>query len=114
MALLRDQGYEVKGAHNGRDALAALAEFEPHALICDIAMPDVSGWDIARAVREVRAGARNDRPLLIAMSGIFNKGADRILAEIAGFNYFLPKPFDPNVLLRLLPRVKPETDRSAG
>ena len=34
------------------------------------------------------------------MSGIYNKGADRVLSEMKGFNHFLPKPFDPLELVQ--------------
>jgi two-component system, OmpR family, response regulator len=106
-ALLRDEGYDVKGVHSAHDAIVAVADFDPHVVIADIAMPERSGWDIAREIRATRGRGRPDRPLLIAMSGIYNKGSDRILAEMTGFNYFLAKPFEPNVLLRLLPPVTP-------
>ena len=107
MALLRDEGYDTKGAYTGHDALVAIADYEPHVIITDIDMPQRSGWDLARAVRRTQSSDRPDRPLLIAISGVFNKGADRVLGQLAGFNHFLSKPFDPNALLRLLPPVKP-------
>ena len=106
-AILRDEGYEVKGVHSGRDAIVAVADFEPHVVIADIAMPERSGWDVARVVRATQPSGRLDRPLLIAISGMYRQSADRILAEITGFNYFLAKPFDPKVLLSLLPPVTP-------
>ena len=107
IALLRDEGYDTKGAYTGHDALVAIADYEPHVIIADIDMPQRSGWDLARAVRRTQSSDRPDRPLLIAISGVFNKGADRVLGQLAGFNHFLSKPFDPNALLRLLPPVKP-------
>src|SRR5437868_8331092 len=88
-AILRDEGYEVKGVHSGRDAIVAVADFDPHVVIADIAMPERSGWDVARVVRKTQASGRLDRPLLIAISGMYRQSADRILAEITGFNYFL-------------------------
>lgn len=42
------------------------------------------------------------RPLLIAISGRYIKGSDRILAELAGFDYHVDKPYDVNALLSLL------------
>lgn len=105
LALLRDEGYEAKGAYGAADALVALAEFDPDALIVDIALPGRSGWEIAKTVRSLgRAGEQ--RPLLIAMSGRYTKGSDRILGEISGFNYQLAKPFDPNEVIALLKRIK--------
>jgi CheY-like chemotaxis protein len=108
-ALLRDEGYDTKGAYSGQDALVAIGAYDPHVIIADIAMPQRNGWDIAREVRSIRSGKRRDRPLLIGISGIYNKGADRVLANMAGFNHFLSKPFDPNALLRLLPPLRPRS-----
>jgi len=98
-ALLRHEGYEVRSAYNGRDAMAAIGEFDPDVAILDIAMPGMTGWDVARVVR---TRDDSDRPLLIAISGQYTKGADKVLAQITGFNYYLMKPCDPNALLALL------------
>src|SRR5881394_1965981 len=70
-ALLREEGYEVRQAFNGRDAVAAILEFDPDVAILDIAMPGMTGWDVARTVRR----NNGDKPLLIAMSGQYTKGA---------------------------------------
>jgi DNA-binding response OmpR family regulator len=105
LALLRDEGYEAKGVYSAADALVALAEFDPDALIVDIALPGRSGWEIARAVRKLGPYGEQ-RPLLIAISGRYTKGSDRILGEISGFNYQLAKPFDPTELIALLKSVK--------
>jgi len=104
MALLREEGHETKGVYDGRQALQALPEFDADAVIMDIAMPQLTGWDTARQIRELIGLAR---PLLIALSGQYTKGADRVLSQIAGFDYYLTKPCDPNVLLALLAKVKP-------
>lgn len=103
-ALLNDEGHDVAGVFDGREALAELARFEPDVAIVDLAMPRVSGWELARAVRKID----EKRPMLIAVSGHYTKGADRILAQMSGFDYFLVKPVDPNVLFALLaPLRKP-------
>ena len=93
-------------------ALAALAEFDPDALIVDIALPGHSGWEIARAVRKIGPYGEQ-RPLLIAISGRYTKGSDQILGEISGFNYQLAKPFDPIELIALMKSVKPTSSSAA-
>ena len=98
-ALLQGEGYDVKDAHSGAEALTALRDFEPDVMISDIAMPGMSGWELARQVRRMRPG---DRPLLIAISGAYTKVVDRLLSESIGFQHYFTKPCDPNVLLRLL------------
>jgi DNA-binding response OmpR family regulator len=102
MALLREEGHEARGVCNSRDALKAVQEFEADAAIIDIAMPGLTGWDVARAIRQALG---EKRPLLIAVSGEYTSSADRILANMAGFDHYLEKPCDPNVLLALLAKA---------
>jgi DNA-binding response OmpR family regulator len=99
LMLLRDEGHEVRGVHSGRQALAVLREFEPDAVLLDIALPDLSGWEVARQIKD-RLGDRG--PLLVGISGEYKQGADKILSEIIGFDHYLLKPYDPNALLALL------------
>jgi DNA-binding response OmpR family regulator len=102
VALLRDEGYEAKGVHDSRDAVRVVQEFDADAAIIDIAMPGLTGWDVARGIREAMG---DKRPLLIAVSGEYTKSADRALAGMAGFNHYLVKPCEVNVLLALLAKA---------
>jgi DNA-binding response OmpR family regulator len=103
MQLLRDEGHEVRGVYKGRDVVNALRDFEPDAILLDIAMPEMSGWDVARQIRN-RLG--EERPFLIALSGVYKQSADKVLGQIVGFDYYLSKPYDPAVLLALLASLK--------
>jgi len=96
--LLRDEGHDAHGYGSGKAALEAIAQPNPDVVVSDIAMPAPNGWDVAREVRRVRGEL--PPPLMIAVSGKYTKGADRVLAQIAGFNYYLTKPCDPQVLSR--------------
>lgn len=98
-AILYDEGHEVEGVYAGGDVMPAIQQFDPDAVVLDIKMPGYSGYDLARMIRS-RYGAA--RPLLIAISGHFKKGSDRVLAQLVGFDYFFPKPCDPDALVRLL------------
>ena len=108
MMLLRDEGHEVRGVHTGPQALAALRDLEPDAVLLDIALPGLSGWEVARQIR-----SRTDKPpMLIGISGEYRQGADKILAEIVGFDHYVVKPYDPKALLALLaPLALPGEDR---
>ena len=97
--LLRDEGHEVRSVHEAPDVMAAVNAFDPDVVFLDIAMPQISGWELAREIRE-RYGAR--RPLLIAVSGVYKQVEDRILGKLAGFNYYVAKPYDPGILTLLL------------
>jgi CheY-like chemotaxis protein len=99
MALLRDEGYDAKGAYTAKDALKSLQGFDPDAVLLDISLPDMSGWDVAREIRQI-CGDR--RPLLVAVTGAYKMSADRVLAQMAGFNEYVTKPYDPDQLLRLI------------
>jgi DNA-binding response OmpR family regulator len=99
LTLLRDEGYEAEGFASGKAALNSLRAYDPDVVISDVAMPTVNGWDIAREVRRIMG---ESRPTLIGVSGHYVRTADKILAELAGFNYYLTKPFDPKALMALL------------
>jgi|SRR3954470_23125828 CheY-like chemotaxis protein len=102
LALLRDHGYEADGFGSGKAALEAIARLDPDVIISDLAMPAPNGWEIARQVRK-RQGAK--QPVMIAVSGCYTKSADRLLAQMNGFNDFLAKPCDPQALMALVEKA---------
>ena len=97
--LLSCEGHEVHGVYKGDDVLPAMQDFNPDAVLLDIKMPGLSGFELARRIRSQYGDAK---PLLVAISGHFRQGSDRVLAEILGFDHHLPKPCDPKKLLALL------------
>jgi two-component system, OmpR family, response regulator len=97
-SLLGDEGHVVEEVYTGSDVLPAMQSFKPDAVLLDIKMPGLSGYDVARQIRR-RYGVL---PLLIAISGHYKQTSDELLCEIAGFDYHVPKPCDPNALLALL------------
>jgi DNA-binding response OmpR family regulator len=99
MMLLREEGHEVRSVHTGRNVMGVVRDFDPDAVILDIHLPELSGWEVARTIR-ARHGL--ERPMLIGVSGEYKQGADRILSEILGFDHYLLKPYNPNDLLTLL------------
>jgi len=98
VALLRDEGYDARGSYRGKDVLDLVRDFDPHAVLLDIGMPDLNGYEAARLVR-ARYGSAS--PLLIAVTG-WKKASDRLLAQLAGFDHHVAKPYDPQLLLSLL------------
>jgi DNA-binding response OmpR family regulator len=99
LTLVREEGFEARGAASGWRALEEIKAFDPDAVLLDIALTDLSGWDVARRIRNTKG---RSRPLIIGISGQYKEGADKILAELSGFNHYLLKPYDPNAVLRLL------------
>jgi len=102
--ILRTEGYDVRGHFSAADALKSIEEFDPDVVISDIAMPLMSGWDIATRVRATLG--MKLRPLLIALTGRYTTGADRTRSHINGFDYHLTKPCDPQVLIDLVEKGK--------
>jgi DNA-binding response OmpR family regulator len=104
--LLRDEGHDAHGYGSGKAGLEAIAELNPDVVVSDIAMPPPNGWDLAMEVRRLRG--ERPPPLMIAISGRYTKGADRVLAQISGFTYYLTKPCDPQVLIMLIEAARPK------
>ena len=100
--LLKLEGYEVRHVYDGNATLDAVREFEPDIVLVDIGMPKLSGYDVARNIRE-RYG--KERPVLVALTG-WKQASDRILATLAGFNHHVAKPYDPGALLELIRRLE--------
>ena len=100
MMLLRDEGHEVRGVYNGTDVMriARLHRFD--AVFLDIEMPDLSGYAIAQELRTHYYAT--PAPLLIAISGKWNRPSEKLLAQAVGFDHHLEKPCDPCALLKLL------------
>jgi CheY-like chemotaxis protein len=98
-------GHSAEVAHDGASALAKSRANPPDAVLCDIGLPGMSGYDFAR---EVRAGAPG-RMQLIAVSG-YAQPEDVARARDAGFDAHVAKPPDPAEIERLLahPQSAPE------
>jgi CheY-like chemotaxis protein len=107
MTLLRQEGHDVRAAYSGGSAIVVASHFKPDAIFIDIGLPDISGWEVARQVGQENAGRA---PLLIAISGVYKKGADRILAQSVGFAHYVTKPYDPVNLLALLEPLRSPED----
>ena len=103
MMLLRDAGHEVHAVYSGRYVMGAVIDVDPDVVVLDIKLPGFSGWEVARMIREKRG---NERPVLVGVSGEYKDGADKVLAEIIGFDYYFLKPCDPTELLSVLASLK--------
>jgi CheY-like chemotaxis protein len=102
-ALLELEGYQVQSVHGGQEALDATRTFKPDVVLLDIGMPKITGYEAARRLRQ-RYG--DDCPMLIALTG-WKQASDKILANLAGFDHHVAKPYDPAELLRLLSKLRP-------
>jgi signal transduction histidine kinase len=96
--LLETQGHVVQTAYDGLAALEAVEEFEPDAVVLDIGLPRLNGYD---AARRIRAQPRPKPLLLVALTG-YGHEDNRIQAQAAGFDHHLVKPVDLDILQQLL------------
>jgi CheY-like chemotaxis protein len=100
--LLELKGFAVWVASTGPEGVALCRRERPDAVVCDIGLPGMTGFDVARALRAdpATAGAA-----LIAVSG-YAQDDDRRKAREAGFGALLAKPADTEELTRLLTRPR--------
>jgi PAS domain S-box-containing protein len=98
--LLRSAGYETRTAHTGPEAVAA-AEERPAAVVLDIGLPGMDGYEVARKLRQA---PETSQTKLIALTG-YGQDADRERARAAGFDHHLTKPVQFDVIERLLASI---------
>ena len=96
--LLRIIGGEVRTAYDGATALASMTAFAPHAVLLDIGLPDMDGYEVARQIRQ---RSEQPQPLLIALTG-YAADEDQRRSREAGFDHHLTKPVRFNALQTLL------------
>jgi CheY-like chemotaxis protein len=95
--LLEDEGYRVLTARDGHEALAVVAQEVPTAILLDMKMPRMDGWQFVRAFR---AQYGRSAPVVI-MTAAENAGQRAAEVEAEGY---VGKPFDLDDLLRTLHR----------
>ena len=96
--ILEMSGHDVRVVHDGRAALSLAETFRPDAVLLDIGMLALNGYDVARALRQKPWGAGIT---LIALTG-WGQDSDRQRAIDAGFDRHLTKPIDPDALQAIL------------
>jgi two-component system, sensor histidine kinase len=89
--LLEFAGHEVFVAYNGQQALDLGARERPQVFVLDVGMPDLTGYEVARRIRQ-QAWGRN--VLLLAVTG-WGQDDDKVKAKAAGFDFHFTKPVNP-------------------
>lgn len=92
---LEDEGYEVLVANEGEEGLGTILEAQPDLVILDVMMPGLTGWELAKYLREREEWANT--PILM-LTGIGSKLND-MTAPLYGANAHLDKPFDIDELV---------------
>ena len=98
-ALLTLEGHEVRLVHDGPSALKEAVDFNPEAVLLDIALGGgMDGYEVCRRLRQL---AGLDGLLIIAISG-FGQPEDIVRSRNAGFDHHLTKPANPQAVAELL------------
>ena len=98
---LQKQGFETTTVDSGRAALHAASSFRPQLILLDVGLPDMSGLEVCE--RLVDSEDTCGTPVLI----ISGSDSDDIVrrCRAAGSEFFIRKPYDPNVVLVLIERA---------
>lgn len=99
--LISSRDYEVLIAENGRKAVEMFQAMRPAAVLMDLSMPEMDGYEATRRIREIEAERRMQRtPIIAATAHVLEEDRDR--CRLAGMNDFLPKPIRKKQLDDLL------------
>lgn len=92
-ARLKSLGCRTTLAHNGEVAVECLQRDAPDAVVLDVTMPEMNGYQTCRAIK------RHDRGIPVVILTAKNDPADRFWAFQSGADEFLNKPIDPSVVV---------------
>jgi len=107
LTLLEMEGFQVRMAHDGQEALNVAREFRPNVVLLDIGLPGMNGFEVAHGLR---SQPESRDALLIALTG-YGEAESRIRSTQAGFDFHMVKPADVNLLLTML--ANPQEARKA-
>lgn len=99
--LMVQQGYEVRKAFNGQEALEILSGYTPDVVILDVMMPGMDGFEVARSIRKTPA-LDHTRILFLTAKG---SQPDREKGYSTGGEVYMTKPFDNDELVQLVSEV---------
>jgi two-component system, cell cycle response regulator DivK len=99
---LSQSGFRTADAHNGYQALEKAQQLHPHAVITDLAVPGLDGFEFCRALQQ-SAETKNIPIIAITGHSEYLDEPDRF--RHAGISHVLIKPCDPEVVVRELRRL---------
>jgi len=105
--ILSRRGYEVKGAHGGRQGLDMVQQNPPDLILLDLMMPDVDGWDVYQQLKSNEA--TRDIPIIVITAKA--QPIDRVLGlHIAKVDDYISKPFHPHELIESIEKILNKKD----
>jgi twitching motility two-component system response regulator PilG len=96
--ILSQHGYESTSIGNPLKALSLVFQLKPDLILCDIAMPELDGYEICAMLRKSTAFRQTPIVMLTGKDGFI----DRVKARMVGATDYLTKPFGENELLMLV------------
>ena len=96
--LMKEQGYQVDTALNGKIALSKMETFSPDVVILDVMMPEMNGFEVAR---QIRSNESHNQVHIVFLTA---KGtdADRLSGYDSGGEVYLTKPFENSELVEVV------------
>ncbi|HBY92815.1 MAG: response regulator transcription factor [Ardenticatenaceae bacterium] len=104
--LLKEEGYDVKTADNGRDALRIIEEEPIDLVILDVMMPHLDGYEVCRRIRQ-----KYEVPVIFLSAK--GETGDKVVGLELGADDYLAKPFEPSELLARVKAVMRRTEAFA-
>jgi CheY-like chemotaxis protein len=111
--MLQPIGFQVREATNGEEALTVFDDWSPHAVLMDMRMPVMDGYEATRRIKALEAG--RDTPVFAVTAGAFKDSEQEVLAT--GVSAYLRKPFQAEEVLArvrthlILRRMQRELER---
>ena len=100
--ILTRQGFQVIGAHGGREGLELVKQSQPDLILLDLMMPDIDGWDVYQQLKS--AETTRDIPVIIITAK--SQKIDRVLGvQIAKVDDYISKPFRPGELIESIKKI---------
>ena len=106
-SILKQHGYEVAAISNPLKALSMVFQLKPNLILCDIAMPELDGYEICAMLRRSTLFRQTPIVMLTGLDGFI----DRVKARMVGATDYLTKPFGEGELLMLLEKYLGRIDR---
>jgi twitching motility two-component system response regulator PilG len=97
-AILQQHGYDVTTVGDPIEALSLMFRLQPDLILCDIAMPELDGYEVCAMLRKSTAFRQTPIVMLTGKDGFI----DRVKARMVGATDYLTKPFGESELLMLL------------
>ena len=95
---LEIKGYKILGACNGKEGIELAMKFIPDLIICDVLMPEMDGYEVLHSLLET--SATYQIPFIFSTS--MSERVERIEALSLGADDYIIKPFDMDVLLKMI------------